>query len=596
MIRTLIVASLALASAPACAQSADLTEEARSFVATAESQLSGVEDLTNRADWVRSTNITPDADWLLDRLQAERTALAVSLVAGAKRFDGQVRDPVVARKLTILKRLVHVPAASAAGSALALSEVSGRLSTRYATGNFSHDGKSYSLQDAEQTLARSRDPALSEAMWEGWRSVAPPMRDDYVRMVSLANAGAQELGFADVGAMWRSEYDVTPEEFAREIDALWAQISPLYEELHCYARTKLNARFGNSVQPATGAIRADLTGNMWGQNWTGIWDVLAPAESGSAFDLEQALHAGGYDPRKLVKAAEGFFVSLGLRPLPEGFWTRSQFTRPDGREVDCNASAWTVAQRDDVRIKMCLRVTASEWPTVHHELGHNYYNLAYQDQPFLFRDGVNGGFHEAIGDFIALSAMTPSYLKRIGLEPADLSEKDDTSFLLHQALARVPLMAYAIAMDKWRWGVFAGQIQPAEYNRAWWSLVERYQRLRPPRERPADAFDVAAKYHIAGNVPYMSYFMASVYQYQFQRAACRIAGVDGPLHRCSIYDSKAVGAKLGEMLASGRSRPTGQTLAMFTGEDHADASAMLDYYAPLHRWLKRQNAGQRCTP
>lgn len=595
MIRSAIVTCLALASTPVLAQHADLTEEARSFVTSAESRLSAAEDLANRADWVRSTNITSDTDWLLDRLLAERTALAVALVAEARRFDGKVRDPEVARKLTILKRLVRVPAASAPGSALALSEVSGRLSTRFATGNFSLDGKRYSLQDAEQALARLRDPVQSEAVWEGWRSIAPPMRDDYARMVSLANAGAQELGFADVGAMWRSEYDVTPEALAREIDALWAQIAPLYDELHCYARTKLNARFGDSVQPTTGAIRADLTGNMWGQNWTGIWDVLAPAESGSTFDLEKALDARGYDPRRMVQAAEGFFVSLGMRSLPETFWTRSQFTRPEGRDVDCNASAWTL-DREDVRVKLCLRVTASEWPVIHHELGHDYYQLAYQDQPFLFRDGVNGGFHEAIGDFIALSAVTPSYLKSIGLEPADLSERDDISYLLHQALSRVPLLAFALAMDQWRWGVFAGSIKPADYNSAWWSLVDRYQRLRPPRARPVDAFDIAAKYHITANVPYMSYFMASVYQYQFQRAACRIAGVSGPLHRCSTYGSKAVGSKLNEMLASGRSRPTSQTLAMFTGEERADASAMLDYYAPLYRWLKRQNAGRHCTP
>ncbi|MBL8268882.1 M2 family metallopeptidase [Steroidobacter sp.] len=594
MIRNAIIASLGLASAAAFAQQNDLTEQARSFLATAESQLSAAEDLTNRADWVRSTYITADTDWLLEKLSTERTALAVSLVTQARRFDGKVRDPEVARKLAILKRLVRMPAA--AGSAAALSEVSGSLNTRFATGSFTIEDKRYLLQDAERALAQSRDPVKSAAIWEGWRSVAPPMRDDYAHMVSLANAGARELGFADVGAMWRSEYDVTPEALAREIDALWKQISPLYDELHCYARTKLNARYGDSVQPASGAIRADLTGNMWGQNWTGIWDVLVPTESGATFDLEQALHANSYEPKKMVKAAEGFFVSLGMRSLPESFWARSQFTRPEGRDVDCNASAWTIDQRDDVRIKMCIRVTAAEWPVIHHELGHDYYQLAYQQQPFLFRDGVNGGFHEAIGDFIALSAVTPSYLKRIGLEPADLAERDETSYLLQQALARVPLLAFALAMDKWRWGVFAGEIQPADYNSAWWSLVERYQKLRPPRARPADAFDIAAKYHITANVPYMSYFMASVYQYQFQRAACRIAGVDGPLHRCSIYGSKEVGAKLGEMLASGRSRPTGQTLAMFTGEDRADASAMLDYYAPLYRWLKRQNAGKRCTP
>jgi peptidyl-dipeptidase A len=413
----------------------------------------------------------------------------------------------------------------------------------------------------------------------------------------LANAGARELGFEDVGAMWRSEYDMTPDAFERQIEKLWGQVAPLYDELHCYVRQKLNARFGDSVQPASGTLRADLTGNMWGQNWSEIWDILAPADWAAGFDLEQALRGQGYVPRKMVQAAEGFYTSLGLQPLPATFWERSQFTRPEGREVDCNSSAWTLDQRNDVRVKLCLQVTASEWPVVHHELGHDYYQLAYQGQPFLFREGANNGFHEAIGDFIALSALTPGYLKRLGLEPASFPEdQGDLPFLLHQALGRIPLLPFALAMDEWRWGVFSGKIKPADYNSAWWSLVERYQRLRSPGPRPENAFDVAAKYHITDNVPYMSYFMATVYLYQFQRAACGMAHVQGPLHRCSIYGSKEVGAMLSKMLASGRSAPTGQTLASFTGENEADATAMLEYYAPLYRWLKQQNRAKRCTP
>ena len=556
--KTLFVLYLALVGSHASSQPADLTEEARSFVATAESKLSSAEDLSNRSDWLRATNVTPDTDWLNEHLEAGRTALQGSLAMDAQPFDGKVNDPVVKRKLEILKRLARVPSASASGAAEELAEIGGRLSTRFATGSFVINGKQYTLKDAELALARSRDPSESAAIWEGWRSITPPLQADYIRMVSLANAGARELGFPDLGAMWRSEYDVPPEVFAREIDALWAQVAPLYHELHCYVRHRLNARFGDSVQPDSGAIRADLTGNMWGQNWSAIWETVAPAGWAPGFDLDRALQANAYDPRKMVQAAEGFYVSLGLPRLPASFWTRSQFTRPEGREVDCNSSAWTIDQREDVRVKLCLRVTASEWPVVHHELGHNYYMRAYQDQPFLFREGVNNGFHEAIGDFIALSAMTPSYLKRLGLEAADFpDESGDLPFLLHQALDRIPLLAFALAMDQWRWGVFSGEILPADYNRAWWSLVERYQRLRPPRSRPADAFDIAAKYHITDNVPYMSYFVATVYLYQFQRSACRIAGIAVPLHRCSVDGSKEVGAKLGKMLASGRSLPTG---------------------------------------
>jgi len=592
---TVLIACLILSSSRAFSQPEDLTQEAQAFVATAESRLAAAENLLNRAEWVRATDIRPDTDWLAQRLQAERTKLAVSLAADARRFDGKVHDPVVARKLMLLKRLVVLPAAPEPGAAVALAEVSGRLSTRYATGSFTFDDKRYALQDAEIELAQSRDPAVSAAMWEGWRSITPTMRDDYARLVTLANAGARELGFSDLGAMWRSEYDLAADEFARDVDALWEEVEPLYGELHCYVRQRLNARYGDAVQPTTGAIRTDLTGNMWGQNWTSIWDIVAPPDATRRLDLGEALRAHGYDGRRMVRTAEGFFVSLGLRPLPASFWERSQFTQPDGREVDCNSSAWTIDQGGDVRVKLCLRMTAGEWPVVHHELGHNYYSLAFEGQPFLFRDGVNAGFQEGLGDFIGLSAMMPSYLQRLGLEPEDFSDdRDDTSFLLRQALARIPLMAFAVAMDKWRWGVFAEKIRPADYNLAWWSLVDRYQRLRPPRARPAAAFDVAAKYHITDNVPYMSYFMASVYLYQFQRAACRIVGGAGPLHRCSIYGNEEVGAKLNQMLTSGRSLPTGQTLALFTGERKADVGALLEYYAPLHRWLQQRNAGKQC--
>jgi peptidyl-dipeptidase A len=587
----------ALASLPAVVLAADATREAKVFLEDAEARLAAGEALAERADWIRATNITPDTDWLSERLDADQTALAVSLAKEAQRFDGNVHDPVVARKLIILKRLAVLPSASAPGAAMELAQVSGRLSTRFATGSFTLNEKRYSLKDAEVALAKVRVPELSAAIWEGWRSITPPMREDYARMVLLANAGARELGFEDLGAMWRSEYDVSAEAFAQQVKALWAQVSPLYEELHCYVRQRLNVRYGDAVQPVSGDIRADLTGNMWGQNWSALWDVLAPSDWVGGFDLDQALRTHGYDARKMVQTAEGFYTSLGLQPLPATFWERSQFVRPEGREVDCNSSAWTIDQHSDVRVKLCLRVTAGEWRVVHHELGHDYYNLAYQDQPFLFREGVNNGFHEGIGDFIALSATTPAYLKRLGLEAADHpDEQGDLAYLLHQALDRIPLLAFALAMDEWRWGVFAGNIRPADYNNAWWSLVGRYQRLRPPHPRPADAFDVAAKYHITDNVPYMSYFMATVYLYQFQRAACQLAGVAEPLHGCSIYGNREVGARLQRMLASGRSMPTGQTLAAFTGQQQADAGAILEYYAPLYRWLKQQNASSRCTP
>jgi len=588
------LAALMAMSVPAAAPRAQSPSPATTFVIDAERRLADAEEFSSRAAWVQATNITPDTDWMVARADAEKAALAVRFAAEARRIDRSSLDPTTRRKLELLSRLLDMPPPSRAGAAVELAQVSNRLASAYATGSFRHAGKTYSLKDAEEALASARDPAETQAIWEGWRSVAEPMRGDYARMVALANEGARELGFADVGAMWRSEYDQPPEAFAADVDRMWGQLQPLYGDLHCYVRSRLNARYGSSIQPSTGPIRADLVGNMWGQNWSTIYDIVGIKTSTPDFDLGQALHAQGYDAERMIRSAEGFYVSLGLQPLPQSFWERSQFTRPDGRSVDCNASAWSIDNRGDVRLKTCFTVTANEWVTAHHELGHTYYQLAYKDQPFLFQAGASGGLDEGMGDFIALSTVTPADLRQVGLLPDGQSDGDEIAGLLRVALGKLPLLAYAVSVDEWRWGVFAGRISPADYNTAWWGIVEKRQGLRPPRPRPPEANDALAKYHLPNNVPYISYFMAQVYQFQLQRAACRMAGVEGPLNQCTIRGSKVVGRRLEAMLSSGRSQPLPVTLASFTGESQADASAMADYFAPLEVWLREQNRGANC--
>jgi peptidyl-dipeptidase A len=568
--------------------------EAKAFVEKAEKDLEALDLYTAKSAWVRATYITEDTQWLEAKANGEQKELATRLAMEAARFDGVQADPVTARKLKLLKLFLTLPAPNRPGAAAELATLEAKLDSIYSTGKFEHGGKTITLNDAEDILRESRDPAVTKAVWEGWHSIAPVMRDDYAKLVSLANEGSKELGFADTGALWRSNYDMDPDTFAAETDRLWKQVEPFYKNLHCYVRTRLNEKYGDEVQPRTGPIRADLLGNMWAQQWGNIYDVVAPKGAARGYDVTDLLISKGYDPVRMVKTGENFYSSLGLAPLPQTFWERSMITRPQDREVVCHASAWNLDGRDDIRIKMCTKVNAEDFVTVHHELGHNYYQRAYKDQPYLFKGGANDGFHEAIGDFAGLSALTPTYLQQIQLLDKAPPTDQDIAFLLDMALDKIAFLPFGLLVDKWRWQVFSGEVSPQEYNDAWWKLRTQYQGITPPGPRPADAFDPGAKYHIPGNTPYMRYFLAHIYQFQFHRAACKQAGWKGPLHRCSVYDQKAVGEKFNAMMEMGQSRPWPEALEAFTGERRTDASAVADYFKPLDVWLTQQNRGQQC--
>ena len=570
-------------------------EAAAAFVADAEQRLADLSEEAARIQWTRATNITHDTMWLESRINAEFTELQVELANGAAAFNDVEVPADVRRKLNLLRLGIVLPAPNRPGAAGELAEITTRLDSTYATGKFEFKGRQITLDEASVLMAESRDPAELKALYEGWRTISPVMAGDYARMVEIANEGSRELGFADTGAMWRAGYDMEPDAFAAETDRLWEQVKPFYENLHCYVRDRLNARYGDAVQPDHGPIRADLLGNMWSQQWGNIYDVVAPRAGGeSSYDLTKLLEDADYDATKMVRTGENFYVSLGLAPLPQTFWERSMITRPRDREVVCHASAWDVDNLEDVRVKMCTQINADDFYTVHHELGHNFYQRAYKDQPFLFKNGANDGFHEAIGDFIGLSALTPTYLNQIGLLDTVPGEAEDIPFLLKMALDKIAFMPFGLMVDRWRWGVFDGETTPAEYNDAWTADMLRYQGLVPPGPRPADAFDPGAKYHIPGNTPYTRYFLAGIYQFQFHRAACKQAGWTGPLHRCSIYGNEEVGRRFNAMMEMGQSRPWPEAMQAFTGERGNDASAITDYFAPLNVWLTEQNRGKDC--
>ena len=592
---SILALSIAL-TAPALAADTNATAAA-TFVADAESQLSTYSDYAQRVAWVNSTYITDDTDFLNARAGAEGTLLTVKLAKQAAQFNatpGLSYD--VRRKLDFLKQGIILPAPDSEGAADELATLTTRMQSTYGKGKGSFRGVATSGNDLEALIGTTRDPELTKEIWTSWHKVGQPMRADYVRMVEIANAGARELGFADTGAMWRSGYDMPADDFARLVDTLLAEVTPLYRDLHCYTRTKLNAKYGDGVQPKTGPIRADLLGNMWAQDWSDIYDVVAPPGAGDiGYDVGALLTAKGYDPVKMVRTGEAFYSSLGFAPLPDSFWTRSQITKPADRDVVCHASAWDVDNKDDLRIKMCTKVNSSDFVTIHHELGHNYYQRAYNKQPLLYLNSANDGFHEAIGDFAALS-VTPDYLVKIGLlDAAKVPDPSkDIGLLLRQAMEKVPGMPWTALVDKWRWGVFSGTIPSSGYNKAWTDLRLQYQGIIPPVARTEADFDPGAKFHIPGNTPYARYFLARILQFQFYEAACKQAGWKGPLHRCSIYGDKAVGAKLNAMLEMGASKPWPDALEAFAATRKMSGKAMLAYFAPLHSWLKIQNKGQQC--
>jgi peptidyl-dipeptidase A len=447
------------------------------------------------------------------------------------------------------------------------------------------------ITDIEQILATSRDPGELLDVWQGWHRISPGMRDRYARFVKLANAGARGLGFRDAGAMWRAGYDMPADAFVAEVDRLWDQLKPLYLQLHAYVRARLVEKYGPSVVPPNGMIPSHLLGNIWAQNWGNIYELVAPPAVPSGVAVTELLRAHHIDERGMVRYGERFYTSLGFDSLPATFWERSQFTKPRDRDVVCHASAWDLDAKDDVRIKMCTQVTGEDLVTIHHELGHNFYQRAYKAQPYLFQNGANDGFHEAIGDAIALS-VTPEYLQRIGLLDSLPSAASDTAMLLRTALDKIAFLPFALALDQWRWGVFAGDITPARYNAAWWDLKHRYQGVAEPVARSERDFDPGAKYHVAANVPYIRYFLAYVLEFQFHRSWCRAAGWTGPLYRCSVYGNAAAGRQLATMLEAGADRPWQDILAEATGERQMDATALVDYFQPLIVWLERQNQGK----
>ena len=588
------VATLAVAAAlPAGVASAETADE---FVARLNRELADRAFEINAAGWTQSTYITVDTQYLNAKAYERYLEAFSRLVGEAKKFEGQPMSPASKRSLELLKLGVPAPAPDDPQKRAELAGLLAGMEAKYGSAKYCPNGPD-SCRDETKLKAvleasRNYDELLDA--WQGWHEAARPLRQDYARYVELANEGAREMGYKDLGAMWRSGYDMPADDFAKEAARLWGQVQPFYEQLHCYTRARLAKKYGEDKVPAGRPIPAHLLGNMWAQQWDAAFDLLEPYPGVNNLDVDAALVAQKYDAVRMTKSAEAFYQSIAFPTLPQTFWERSMLTQPRDRDVQCHASAWHMDGKDDVRIKMCIRPTLEELRTIYHELGHVYYYLWYKDQPYMFQAGAHDGFHEAVGDTVNLS-MTPAYLAKIGLVPAAQTSREALiNEQMQMALQKIAFLPFGKLIDEWRWKVFAGEVTPANYNAAWWQLREQYQGVAAPVARTEADFDPGAKYHVPGNVPYTRYFLSFVLQFQFQKALCEAAGFKGPLAECSIAGNEEAGRKFGAMLAKGASQPWQDTLYELTGTREMDASAILEYFAPLRAWLDEQNKGQQC--
>lgn len=568
-------------------------EQAVAFIQRAEARLREMGVIQNRISWVRATHLTEDTQILAQEMDTRMAAIRLQLAREAGRYRSLPLEPDQMRKLDLLQWGVRLPPPDDPVASAELFSLVDEMTRVYSTGRFCPDWSEdcMELQGMQSELAASRDPARLQSVWDGWHDLFPRLGPTYQRYRELANQGAEGLGFEDLGALWRAGFEMEPGQVRAEAQRLWEQLLPLYQALHAYVRQRLREVYGEQLVPAAGPIPAHLLGNMWAQRWTALYPLLVTPEMGAGVDLTERLVERGLDAGSMVLLGERFYTSMGFQPLPESFWDRSMLERPKGRDVVCHASAWHIDLNDDLRIKMCVDITAGDFATIHHELGHNYYQWQYREQPVLFQGAANEAFHEAVADIATLS-ITPDYLRALGLLENEDEEASDLGMLLRMALDKVAFLPYGMIVDLWRWGVFAGDIAPEDYNDAWWQLKRRYQGVSPPEPREPGKFDPVAKYHVAASIPYMRYFFARVLQFQFHRALCRQIGFQGPMHRCSLYGDTEAGERIRAMMSMGRSRPWPDALEELTGERSMDATALLEYFQPLRAWLELRIQGQ----
>ena len=585
-----------------CAPSSEQTlsnQDLEEFLANVELENKKDGPVIYSASWISSNFITYDSQKVIADYGTKSTLKSLERSREAASFDGLDTSKENQRMLNILKSSFVMPPPLDEELASELSEITTSLEAMYGSGEYCFDGEEcYDLEAFESIIDNSRDPKELLRAWEGWHEIGKPMKPMYMRMVDIGNQGSVDLGYEGLSDLWFSKYDMPAEDFLDDTDRVWSEVKPLYDALHCHVRAKLNEHYGDEVISKTGSLPVHMLGNMWGQSWSNIYDLVYEEKSDSKYiDVTKIINEKSLSEIEMVEYAEDFFISMGFKPLPKTFWERSLFVKPRDRSVVCHASAWNLdPANNDLRIKMCIEKNEEDFITIHHELGHIFYYQAYNHIPTVFQAGANDGFHEAFGDLLTLS-ITPDYLVDIGFiseDDAEEAKQDPIGLLMKQALDGVVIVPWALMLDKWRSGVFDGEIDESNLNSSWWSLREEYQGINTSYERSENYFDPGAKYHIPGNTPYTRYYLASIMQYQFHEALCNLIDYDGYLHECSIYGNKEAGDRIISTMAMGQSLPWQDAFENLTGSRQLSGKSIMNYYAPLKEWLDEENKNRTC--
>ena len=585
-----------------CAPSSEQTlsnQDLEEFLANVELENKKDGPVIYSASWISSNFITYDSQKVIADYGTKSTLKSLERSREAASFDGLDTSKENQRMLNILKSSFVMPPPLDEELAFELSEITTSLEAMYGSGEYCFDGEEcYDLEAFESIIDNSRDPKELLRAWEGWHEIGKPMKPMYMRMVDIGNQGSVDLGYEGLSDLWFSKYDMPAEDFLDDTDRVWSEVKPLYDALHCHVRAKLNEHYGDEVISKTGPLPVHMLGNMWGQSWSNIYDLVYEEKPDSKYiDVTKIINEKSLSEIEMVEYAEDFFISMGFKPLPKTFWERSLFVKPRDRSVVCHASAWNLdPANNDLRIKMCIEKNEEDFITIHHELGHIFYYQAYNHIPTVFQAGANDGFHEAFGDLLTLS-ITPDYLVDIGFiseDDAEEAKQDPIGLLMKQALDGVVIVPWALMLDKWRSGVFDGEIDESNLNSSWWSLREEYQGINTSYERSENYFDPGAKYHIPGNTPYTRYYLASIMQYQFHEALCNLIDYDGYLHECSIYGNKEAGDRIISTMAMGQSLPWQDAFENLTGSRQLSGKSIMNYYAPLKEWLDEENKNRTC--
>ncbi|XP_008937519.1 PREDICTED: angiotensin-converting enzyme 2 [Merops nubicus] len=574
----------------------DVTQQAQMFLEEFNWRAESISYESSLASWNYNTNITEETAQKMNEANAKWSMF----------YDEASRNAIQ----NATTRL-QIQALQDRGSSVLspekynrLSTVLNTMSTIYSTGTVCKINKPSECLVLEPGLdaimANSTDYQERLWAWEGWRAgVGRMMRPLYEEYVELKNEVAKLNGYSDYGDYWRANYEADyPEEYKysrdqliEDVEKTFEQIKPLYQQLHAYVRHRLEQVYGPKLISPTGCLPAHLLGDMWGRFWTNLYALTVPYPAKPNIDVTSAMVQKKWDAMKIFKSAEAFFTSIGLYRMTDGFWRNSMFTEPtDNRKVVCHPTAWDLG-KNDYRIKMCTKVTMDDFLTVHHEMGHIEYDMAYSEQPYLLRGGANEGFHEAVGEIMSLSAATPQHLKSLDLLEPTFQEDEETeiNFLLKQALTIVGTMPFTYMLEKWRWMVFRGEITKQE---RWWKVKREIVGVVEPIPHDETYCDPAVLFHVANDYSFIRYYTRTIYQFQFQEALCKAANHTGPLHTCDITNSITAGQKLRRLLELGRSKPWTEALESVTGEKYMNAAPLLHYFEPLYKWLQKNNSGR----